>query len=67
MFFLDEEGRMMRFPVSWTDASPPDPFIAVSNGRAHFRPVDLLRLVDLLERLGDLRGDPPCKDNSVKS
>jgi hypothetical protein len=34
----------------------PDPFLVVSNRKAHFRPRDLLELVDLIDRLRRAEG-----------
>lgn len=53
VFFYDEQGELISLPASWTDASASDPFVALSAGRAHFRPADLLALVDLIARLRD--------------
>ena len=49
--FEDEGGLVQSVPLAWTDASPPDPFVVLAAGRAHFRVEDLVRLVDLLGRL----------------
>jgi hypothetical protein len=43
--------RLSSLPLQWTSLAPPDPFVAVSAGRSWFRPADLLRLAELLERL----------------
>jgi len=47
------------FPASWTDVGEPDPFVALSAGRAMARVEDLLRLADLLK---DLQRET-CKGN----
>jgi hypothetical protein len=53
VFFYDEQGSLKALPASWTDAGTIDPFVALSAGRAHFKPADLLALVSMLERLRD--------------
>ncbi len=51
VFFYDEQGALKALPASRTDSDTPDPFVTIAAGRAHFRPADLLSLVDLLARL----------------
>lgn len=46
---------MASFPIGWTVVGEPDPFVALSGGRAMARVEDLLRLVHLLQ---DLREEP---------
>ena len=50
-----EDMEMAYFPVGWTDVGEPDPFVALSEGRAMARVEDLLRLVHLVK---DLRTEP---------
>jgi hypothetical protein len=45
------QTRIQSLAATWTDVVDPDPFLAVSAGRAHFRPSDLLQLVALLREL----------------
>src|SRR5215468_6312488 len=33
VFFLGSEGRQYSLPLGWTDAAPPDVFVAVAAGR----------------------------------
>jgi hypothetical protein len=48
--FYDEQGHLVAVPVDWTDlADQEDPFVTLSEGRAHFRVVDLVALVELIE------------------
>ncbi len=54
MYYLTEHGPTAYLPASWTDAGPPDPFVAQALGRAIARPEDLLELV---------RMAAGCKDN----
>jgi hypothetical protein len=49
VFFLDSEGRQYSLPVGWTDAAPPDVFVAVAAGRCAFKVTDLLALAWLVE------------------
>jgi len=51
VFFLDSEGRQYSLPVGWTDAAPPDVFVAVAAGRCPFKVMDLLALARLVEGL----------------
>ena len=39
-------------PAAWTTVLPEDPFVTVAAGRCLFRYEDLLKLVDLVEKLG---------------
>jgi hypothetical protein len=38
-------------PVGWTSLAPADAFQAIAAGRCPFRTEDLLRVVELVERL----------------
>ena len=49
--FLDDHGAMGLVPLECTDVDGIDPFVELSCGRAHFRVMELLRLVDLLADL----------------
>ncbi len=51
VYFHDDDGRLSSVPTDWTSLSAPDPFLVLSNGRARFRPDDLVRLADLIEGL----------------
>ena len=56
---IDSNDRILSVPLAWTDAGgAPDPFIALSAGRSFFRLEDLLRLADLIHRLGGSAGAP---------
>jgi len=50
--FFQVDGRLRGVPASWTDVVERPVFVALAAGRAHFRPDDLLRLVELVEGLG---------------
>ena len=54
--FLDDEGRLSFLPVEWTDLSPPDPFVLLSQGKALFRPGDLIELSEFLKKFAQYRG-----------
>lgn len=48
--FYDENDDLIAVPIAWTDlAAEEDPFVVLSGGRASFRAVDLLCLVELIE------------------
>lgn len=50
--FYDENENLSTVPIAWTNlAQETDPFVILSEGRAYFRPSDLLALVDLIEEL----------------
>jgi hypothetical protein len=51
VFFYDEQGALKALPASWTDAGQLDPFVSLADGRAHFRPADLLELAALAARI----------------
>lgn len=58
--------ELKRMPAAWTSAASPDPFVAVSAGRALFRLEDLLELSSLIGRLRELQrpGRRPAKRRS---
>lgn len=50
--FFDIGGdTLVSLPARWTDVLPPDPWIALSQGRSLFRTDDLLELVELRRRI----------------
>ena len=51
LFCRDGSGRPVVMPPEWTSWAVPDPFVAMSNGRADFRVTDLLELSKLLKAL----------------
>jgi hypothetical protein len=51
VFFFDDDGAQRSLPTRWTDAAPPDPFVALSGGRSAFRVADLLALGELMDGL----------------
>jgi len=61
--YHDDKGRLVSMPISWTDRSGVDPFVVVANGRARFRPADLLELSRMLK---DLRRSATSAAGSVK-
>jgi len=50
IYFHNEAGQLVSLPAHWIDFFPPDPFQMVAAGRAHFRPTELLRLAELIEK-----------------
>lgn len=55
VYIHNDAGRLMSLPARWTDFLPADSFEALSAGRAHFRPADLVALAELI---GGLRSNP---------
>ncbi|MDE0242423.1 MAG: DUF5372 family protein, partial [bacterium] len=53
VYFVGEDGRLRRMPVSWTSLEPPDPFVETSAGRSAFRVRDLLALCGLVASLSE--------------
>lgn len=51
VFFYDAKGQMVSIPASWTSVMEEDPFVVVAEGRAYFRPQELLQLGDLIQAL----------------
>ena len=48
--FHDEQGNLISVPLAWTNlADEADPFVVLSQGRAHFRVADLLALAALIQ------------------
>ena len=48
-----EAGRIAHLPEAWTSLSPPDPWLDIAAGRCLVRVEDLLRLADLIARMGE--------------
>jgi hypothetical protein len=42
------DGSVASIPQAWTDLAAPDPFSALSGGRAHFFPESLAALAELV-------------------
>ena len=52
MFFRKPgDQRVSSVPASWTDVEGPDPFVAMSAGRSHFRVADLIELAAVLREM----------------
>jgi uncharacterized protein DUF5372 len=51
VYFHDHSGRLCSIPAGWTTIMEADPFVTVAAGRCLFRYEDLLKLVDLLEKV----------------
>lgn len=50
-FFNDESGDLQSIPIAWTDISPPDSFLLLSNGKSLFRVAELLSLCGMLDKI----------------
>ncbi|CAA9222172.1 MAG: hypothetical protein AVDCRST_MAG26-588 [uncultured Chloroflexia bacterium] len=49
-FFVGQDDQHVRsLPLAWTSLAPPDPFVSIAAGRAHFCFEDLLQLVQFCE------------------
>ncbi len=51
VYFHDATGHWTSVPAAWTTVAPQDPFVAMASGRCLFRYEDLLKLVNLVEKL----------------
>ena len=65
VYLQDEDGQVFRLPASWTGAEGQDPFVALSGGRSHFRPKDLLRLVALVSQIREGARAATCQGNDA--
>ena len=63
--FFHEGGRLRALPAGWTDAAEAPIFVALAEGRAHFRPDDLLRLTELVGGLRPQRESNVAKRQSI--
>lgn len=48
MWVEKADGSILSLPRAWTDRTEPEPFVVLSGGKAHFRPHDLVALVELV-------------------
>ena len=51
VYFHDAAGKLSSIPACWTTVAAEDPFVEMARGRCFFRFEDLLKLVDLVEKL----------------
>jgi hypothetical protein len=51
LWYVDDEGRVRRIKQSLTDRAAPDAFQQQAAGRCAFHLQDLVKLVELVERL----------------
>ena len=51
VYFHDVTGRLSSLPACWTTVSAEDPFVVRASGRCFFRYEDLIKLVELVEKL----------------
>ena len=47
LFFENAESHNNNISAYWTSLKPPNPYVAISDGRSLFCPKDLLELVQL--------------------
>ena len=45
------DGSVATIPLAWTDLATLEPFLALAEGKAHFRPEDLMELAELVAAL----------------
>ena len=57
--YVDAQDKVGAVPLEWTDAAPPDPFVAISATRAVFRIQELLRLKQWVDSM-------KCEENKCK-
>jgi hypothetical protein len=57
-------GELRALPAIWTDVVEPPVFVSLAAGRAHFRPDDLLSLVELIGQLKPSGGPSASKPRS---
>jgi uncharacterized protein DUF5372 len=64
VWFQDKkDGHLHSLPMSWTDASAVDPFVAVAAGRSQFRVTDLLELAKQIDGWKSERAQRTVKEN----
>ena len=51
VYFHNEAGTLCSLPAAWTSVAPPDPVVALGQGRSLFRVEDLLVLSRLIQGL----------------
>jgi hypothetical protein len=61
VFFFGPKKKLQAIPVRWTTLASPDVFVRHSQGRAAFRPDDLLELFALIQTLHPGFPQPPLK------
>ncbi len=54
VYFHDAVGDLKSILTRYTSAKTQDPFVALAQGRAHFRTKDLLELIGYLNKLNEL-------------
>jgi hypothetical protein len=52
----DPDGYPIWIPIRFTDASPPDPYIEIGQGRSFFRVQDLVKLTEVVRALKKGKG-----------
>jgi len=64
VFFFADDGQLTSLPAGWTDVDPPDPFVAIADGRSMFRVEDLVALASLLDGLRPVKPRTRVKRNT---
>jgi hypothetical protein len=64
VYFHNAERRWSSIPAAWTTVLAEDPFVTVAAGRCLFRYEELLKLVDLVARLGYGHGQRGVKETT---
>jgi hypothetical protein len=67
VYFFDEAGELASLPAVWTDAVAEDPFVVVAAGRSPLRTADLLKLAELVARLGEGSGSAAMSVRRITS
>lgn len=55
VYYYDAHKKLKSFPLSWTSAFPPDPFVICAEGRSPFHVQELLKLSSLLKEISVLK------------
>jgi hypothetical protein len=53
VWYEQGDGSVASIPRAWTDLAVPEPFVALSEGKAHFRPEDLVEVAVLVAVIRD--------------
>jgi hypothetical protein len=49
IYYINSEEQIDNIPTEWTDFNPPDPFVALSAGRACLRVAELVEMLRLIK------------------
>ena len=48
VWYESTDGSVATIPRAWTDLAAQDPFVALADGKGHFRPEELVALAELV-------------------